>query len=118
MSEMFLDESSADVLNSLTTLHLLGVVLAAVTGTIHLWLGITGGSIALLTAGVGLTIGIVAIVTDVRRKTFIKLGIPFTATQAVYYLATHFDQITVVSAIDKIVQCGLITVLFVLYRRE
>lgn len=105
-------------LQSLTPLHLIGIVLAVITGGIHLWLGVVGGSPALFTAGVGFAIGMVAVAANIRRLAVVKLGIPFTATQTVYYLATHFDQITLVSATDKVVQLGLIGVLFLIARRN
>lgn len=109
---------SSSPLQSLTLLHLIGLLLAAITGGIHLWLGVEESSLALFIAGIGFAIGIVAVTADIRRQTVVKLGIPFTATQAVYYLATHFDQITLVSATDKLVQFGLIGVLFLIARRN
>jgi hypothetical protein len=119
MSTTELDSKpSSDPLISLTPLHLIGLLLAAITGAVHLWLGVKKGSPALFMAGIGFAIGIVAIVADIRRQTIVKLGIPFTATQAFYYLATHFDQITWVSTMDKIVQVGLLAVLIVLYQRS
>jgi hypothetical protein len=112
------NEPSPGPLQSLTPLHLIGLVFAVVTGGIHLWVGVQESSLALFIAGIGFTIGIVAVVANIRRLTVVKLGIPFTATQTVYYLATHFDQITLVSATDKIVQIGLIVVLFLIARRN
>lgn len=112
------DQPSLGPLQSLTPLHLIGLVLAVITGGVHLWLGIEESSLALFSAGIGFSIGIVTVVANIRRSTVVKLGIPFTATQTVYYLATHFDQITLVSATDKIVQIGLIGVLFLITRRS
>lgn len=111
-------ESSSSPLQSLTPLHLIGLLLAAITGAIHLWLGVQESSLALGIAGIGFAIGIVAVTADIRRETVVTLGIPFTATQTVYYLATHFDQITLVSATDKVVQVALIGTLFLLTRRN
>ncbi|UHQ99258.1 hypothetical protein HYG81_25825 (plasmid) [Natrinema zhouii] len=113
----FNSKSSSNQLLSLTPLYLIGLLLAAITGVVHLWLGIEKGSPALFIAGIGFAIGIIAVVVDIRRQTIVRLGIPFTAVQAVYYLATHFDQITWVSATDKLVQVGLIAVLIVIDRR-
>ncbi|WP_431359058.1 hypothetical protein [Halovenus amylolytica] len=112
------NDPSSRPLQSLTPLHLIGLILAAITGGIHLWLGVEESSLALFTAGVGFAIGIVAVTANIRRLTVVKLGIPFTATQTVYYLATHFDQITLVSATDKVVQIGLIGILFLIARRS
>mgnify|MGYP000138558767 CR=1 FL=1 len=110
-------DPSSPPLQSLTLLHLVGLLLAAITGAIHLWIGVDSRSLALATAGVGFAVGIVAVAADIRRESVVKLGIPFTATQTVYYLATHFDQLTPVSTADKIVQLGLIGVLFLIDRR-
>jgi uncharacterized membrane protein len=107
-------ESSSGPLSSLTPLYLIGILLAAITGAVHLWLGIEKSSPALFVAGVGFIAGIVAILANVRRETVVRLGIPFTAIQAVYYLATHYEQITWVSATDKFVQVVLIAVLVVI----
>ncbi|WP_336326462.1 hypothetical protein [Halovenus sp. HT40] len=111
-------EPSSSPLQSLTALHLIGIVLAVITGGIHLWLGVVESSPALFIAGVGFAIGTVAVAANIRRLTVVKLGIPFTGTQTVYYLATHFDQITLISATDKLVQLGLIGVLFLIARRN
>lgn len=111
-------ESQSNPLRTLTPLHLIGILLASVTGVIHLYLGVGTRSVALFIAGVGFTIGVATIVAGFRRQTMIKLGIPFTATQTAYYLATHFDQLTALSITDKIVQIALIAVLVVLARRS
>jgi len=110
-------KSSVDSSSSLTPLHLLGILLATITGAVHLGLGVTKGSPALFIAGIGFGVGIVAVVANVRRHTVVRLGIPFTAVQAIYYLATHYDKITWVSAVDKLVQVTLIAVLIGLHRR-
>lgn len=109
--------SSSKPLKSLTPLHLVGLVLASITGAVHLWLGVQYPSPALFTAGVGFGVGIAAVAADIRRQTIVVLGIPFTATQFVYYLTTHFDHLTQIGIVDKLVQFGLISVLLVLGRR-
>lgn len=111
-------KSSSNPLTSLTPLHLVGLLLAAITGANHLWLGVEEPSVALFIAGVGFAVGIAAVAADIRRQTVVKLGIPFTATQFVYYLATHFDHLTQIGILDKFVQFGLIVVLVVLARRR
>lgn len=112
------DDSSPIPQTAFTPLYLIGFLLAAITGAIHLWTGITGSSLALTAAGVGFMVGIVAVIADIRRESIINFGIPYTAVQTVYYLATHFDQITWLSAVDKVVQIGLIVVLVMLAKRQ
>lgn len=119
MSTTELDtDPSSPPLQSLTPLHLFGLLLAAITGAIHLWIGVDSRSLALVIAGVGFAVGIVAVAANIRRESVVKLGIPFTATQTVYYLATHFDHLTLVSVTDKVVQLGLIGVLILIDRRR
>lgn len=111
-------EPSQHPVQSLTPLHLIGLLLAGITGGIHLWLGVTEGSPALFIAGIGFAVGIVGVVANIRRSVVVKLGIPFTATQTVYYLVTHFEQITPLSATDKLVQVALLGILFFIARRS
>jgi hypothetical protein len=109
--------------DSLTGLHYLGIVLAAVTGAIHLWLGVQFISsplgISFLAAGIGFLAGIAAVVADVRRRLFYVLGIPFTLAQVVAWYV--FNQPTLssigpVDGIDKIAQVGFVVVLVLLLR--
>lgn len=110
-------QSPSNPIQSLTLLHIVGLLLAAITGAIHFYLGVDEPSVALFIAGVGFTIGIATVVADIRRETVVLLGIPFTGTQFVYYLATHFDHITQLGIVDKLVQFTLIVVLVALAQR-
>lgn len=113
----------------LTRLDYLGVVLAAITGFIHLVLG--GAALAsnladplglaFVGAAAGFAGGIVAVLRgDSRtRSRAILLGIPFTAGQIVLYIALNWpDVFGVGGVVDKLVQVALLAVLFVLSRRE
>ncbi|WP_396610742.1 hypothetical protein ACH9L7_10955 [Haloferax sp. S1W] len=113
----------------LTQLHYVGVVLAAITGLIHLALG--AGSLAsnladplglaFIAAAAGFAGGIVAVLRgdEQLRSRAILLGIPFVAGQVVLYVALNWPNIFGIGGIvDKIVQLALIGVLFMLYRRE
>lgn len=120
---------------SFTGLHWLAVVLAAVTGLIHLFLGVTGllGSevigtglgIAFLLAGLGFFGWIWLVLVDYRRRLLYAAGIPYTAIQIVLWYAFNFDSVSDMLAnagtmgyVDKVVQVVLIVVLAVLYLRE
>jgi hypothetical protein len=107
---------------SLTTLHWVGVVLAAVTGVIHLFLGVSfidsplGWSF--LFAGVGFLGGAGAVLVDYRRRLVYLLGIPFTAGQIVYWYAVNAPDFGTLGIVDKVVQVLFVVVLVVLYRQE
>ena len=107
---------------SLTTLHWAGIVLAAITGVIHLWLGVSFAPAALglsfLFAGVVFLGAIVGVVLDVRRRLLYLLGIPFTAGQIPLWLAANWPDLGTIGIADKVVQVALIAVLVVLYRRS
>lgn len=106
----------------LTRGHWAGVALAAVTGLVHLVLGLGAlpdplGVAALLAAG-GFAAGIVLLLAGYRRQWLLALGIPFTASQiAVWYLVNEpssLGDVSPLAAFDKAVQTALIVVLFVL----
>jgi hypothetical protein len=102
----------------LTPLYWAGIVLAAVTGGLHLWLGITDGKIPLAIAGIGFAVGTAAVVLDVRRRQFVEYGIPFTPSQVVLYAVGHYpDAFAAIELFDKAVQVALVAVLVVLRRR-
>ncbi len=119
---------------SLTGLHWVGVLLAAVTGVIHLFLGISGvtGSpyfsvelgVAFLLAGLGFVGAIVLVLLDIRRRAVYAAGIPFTAIQIVIWYYTNFattdsafpGDVGTMGAIDKVAQVLLIVVLIALLR--
>ncbi|KAB1192505.1 hypothetical protein GJR96_03255 [Haloferax sp. MBLA0076] len=113
----------------LTRLHYLGIVLAAITGVIHLVLGAGALAsnladplgLAFVGAAAGFAGGIVAVLRGDRqtRSRAILFGIPFTAGQIVLYVAFNWpDVFGVGGVVDKIAQIALVAVLVVLYRRE
>lgn len=112
---------------SLTTLHWLGVACAAITGAIHLWLGVQffGGPMgwSFLAAGVGFFGAIVLLVLDVRRRLLYLIGVPYTAVQIPLWWTVNdvrpADLLEPgIGVFDKLVQVILIVVLVVLYARE
>jgi len=113
---------SALATESLTSLHWLGIALSAITGVIHLWLGVSFAPAALglsfLFAGVVFLGAIVGVVLDVRRRLLYLLGIPFTAGQIPLWLAANWPDLGTIGIADKVVQVALIAVLVVLYRRS
>jgi 4-amino-4-deoxy-L-arabinose transferase-like glycosyltransferase len=110
---------------SLTPLHWVAVVLAAVTGVIHLVLGVMffpgGLPISFLLAGAGYVGAIALFLRNYRRRQLYLAGVGYTAIQIVLYLLINQRSdpaISPVEGIDKAAQILLIVVLVVLYRRE
>jgi hypothetical protein len=121
------DEGFSLALDSLGSLHWLGIGTAAVSGVIHLYLGVQfiGGGLgaAFLFAGVVFLVGIAAIVVDYRRRAFYALGVPFTLGQIVLWYVFNMSRINAgdlgpIDIVDKVAQVLLVAALVVLYRRE
>jgi hypothetical protein len=116
--------------DSLTTLHWFAIALAALSGVIHLFLGVSGVTgtyisdqlgVAFLLAGLGFFGAVVLFLLDYRRRDLYLVGIPYTALQIVLYLWINQrvdPALSPTEAIDKAAQILLIVVLVVLYRRE
>jgi hypothetical protein len=114
---------------SLGTLHYAGVLLAVVSGVIHLVLGVnfapSGLGIAFLFAGVGFIAASVAVLRNYRRGVLYRLGIPFTAGQIVLWYVLNFAvgpksfpaEVGTLGAVDKVTQLLLLAVLVALLRR-
>jgi nicotinamide riboside transporter PnuC len=121
------EEGFSLALDSLESLHWLGIGLAAISGVIHLYLGVQfigdGLGVPFLFAGVVFLVGIAAIVVDYRRRTFYALGVPFTLGQIVLWYVINADDINAgdigtLGIVDKVAQVLLVAVLVVLYRRS
>lgn len=107
---------------SLTGLHWIGIVLALLTGIIHLFLGVRFLSsplgVSFVLAGVGFVGAVVLLLFDYRRRLLYLVGIPFIGIQVVlYFLLNWPDVVSPVGIADKVVQLSLIAVLVVLYRQ-
>ena len=109
-------------LETLTPLHWLGVLLAVLTGVLHLYLGI--GFITeplgwpFIAAGIGFFVGVLAVLVDYRRRLIYLLGVPFTGGQIVAWYVVNAPDFSTLGIGDKVVQVILIVVLLVLYSRE
>lgn len=115
-------------ISSFTRLQLGAVALAAVTGVIHLAIGVSSVAsfgfeplaVALALAGLGFFGAILLFVRGVRRQRLYVAGVVYTALQIVLWV--QFNQlggdpaISPVEAVDKLVQLLLIGVLVSLYR--
>ncbi|MFC6939174.1 hypothetical protein ACFQE8_04250 [Salinirubellus sp. GCM10025818] len=106
---------------SMTLLHWAGVVLAVVTGVLHLVLGVSFGlsgfGISFVVAGLGFLVGAAAVLVDYRRRLVYLLGIPFTLGQIVIWYFVNAPDFSPLGIFDKVVQVAFVVVLVVLYRR-
>ena len=107
--------------DSLTWQHWAAIALSAITGVIHLWLGVQFVSSpmgwAFLAAGVGFLAVDLAILVDYRRRLVYLLAIPFTAGQIVAWYVVNAPDFSPLGYADKAVQVVLIVLLALLYRR-
>lgn len=112
---------------SLGLVHWIGVVLAVITGVLHLWLGVQfidsplGWSF--LAAGIGFFAGIGLVLIDYERRLVYLAGLPFTAGQIVLWVVLNDIRIADlfepgIGVFDKVVQLLLIVVLLFLYVRD
>ena len=111
--------------DGLTPLHWIGIVMAGVSATVHLYLAVViPGWLGLSFAGatVGFVAGIAAVLVDFRRHLTYLLGIPFTAGQVVLWYVLNdqpgLAELGTVDVVDKVAQVVLIGVLVALYARR
>lgn len=107
---------------SLSRLHLIGILLAGVSGVLHLYLGAlfvpSPMGISFVVAGIGFLAGCAAVVANYRRPLVYLLGIPFTLGQVVAWYVVNAPDFSTLGYVDKAAQIGLVAVLVALYRRE
>lgn len=103
----------------------LAIGLAAVTGVVHLGLGLTApttpvGAASIL-AGIGYVVAIALVVVGYRRRLVVAIGIPYVASQIALWYALNrpasLADVSPAAAVDKPVQLLLIALLlWILYR--
>jgi len=108
---------------SLTRLHWIGIVLAVITGVVHLYFGVlaldTLQGVSFVLAGIAFFVAVLLLLLDFRRRLLYLVGIPFTGVQVVLYFYLNWPDVLSPGGIgDKAVQVALIAILIVLYRRE
>lgn len=110
---------------TLTSLHWIAVALSAISGIIHLALGVMFfpgiQPVAFVLAGLGFFGAIALFLLDYRRRLLYLVGVPFIGLQIVLYLILNQQvdpAISPVEAADKAAQAVLIVILVLLYRRE
>ena len=116
------DDSGLLALDTVTPLHWVGVLLAAISGLLHLvfapGLLPTGIGIGFVVSGVGFLVGAAAVLADYRRTQFYLLGVPFTVGQIVLWYLVNAPNFSTTGLVDKAAQILFVVVLAVLYSRE
>ena len=109
-------------LAALRPIHWIAVALAAITGAIHLGLGLLfvtdSLGVPFLLAGAGFFGAIGLFLVGYRRRLLYLLGVPYAAAQIALWLLINRPTpgtVTPVEAIDKLAQVALIVVLAYLY---
>jgi hypothetical protein len=121
-------ESSALETESLSPTHWVGIAAAAVSGLVHLRLGVSfapsGLGISFLLAGVAFLVAAVLVLVDYRRRTVYAVGVPFVLVQIVAWYYLNFAagsksfpaDVGTLGAVDKVAQVILVAVLVALLR--
>ncbi|WP_435073737.1 DUF7475 family protein [Halorubrum sp. HHNYT27] len=101
--------------------HWTAIALAAITGSIHIYLYFQQGWLMFLLAGLGFfgAIGLILVLPDYRKWLY-AAGIPYTLAQIVgWYMVEQpgsFGDISDLALFDKLVQITLILLLTQLFR--
>lgn len=115
----------------LGAVHYLAIALAAVTGVVHLVLGVggvvtgetVGLAVSFVLAGLGYFGAVALVVLNVRRKLLYAAGVPYTAVQIALWYWLNYGAtgdplvLSPVAVVDKVAQVGLIVALVYLYWR-
>jgi len=105
---------------SLELIHWIAIVLASVTGLIHIYLYTTQGFLPFLLAGLGFfgAIGLIMILPTYRKWLY-AAGVPYTLAQIIGWYTfeqpASFGDISTLALVDKTVQIVLILLLVQLF---
>lgn len=102
---------------TMTWAHWAAAALAAITGTIHLYLYLEQGFLPFLFAGVVFYAAILGLVLNVYRRVLYALGVPFVVGQIAIWAYMGMPDMAI-ATIDKPVQVALIILLVYLFRTE
>ncbi|WP_458207917.1 DUF7475 family protein [Haladaptatus sp. NG-SE-30] len=100
--------------NRVDAIQWFALILAAITGAIHVYKGLGYGGAPLLLAGVGFFGGIALYVVGVKRRWLYVLGIPYTLAQMILWVEMGLPYLRL-GLFDKAIQLLFISVLGYLY---
>lgn len=104
-------------MDSMRPVHWLLASLAAITGTVHIYLYLNEGFLPFLFAGVVFYGAIIAISLNLFRRVVYALAVPFTAGQIGIWVLQGMPNFTL-GVFDKILQVTLIVLLVYLFLNE
>lgn len=104
--------------DSLTGTQWAAVVLAFLTGLIHLFVGVNRGRPSLALAGVGFGVGIALFLAAHRRHMLYLVGSVYVALQIVLWIVFQQGEYTPLGFLDKAIQILLVALLLALARGE
>lgn len=96
--------------NGIGTVQGIALVLAVITGSIHIYKGLGYGGIPLLLAGAGFFGGVALFALDVRRRWLYALGVPYTIAQIILWFEMGLPYLRL-GLFDKAVQTLLVVIL-------
>jgi hypothetical protein len=111
-----------DNTRGLASLDYVGIVLAAITGLIHLYIGVESldvrfFGILFILAGLGFFGAIVLLWVGFNRRILYPVGIAYTGIQFAAYFAFRWPNVyEPIGLVDKLVQLLLIVVLLLLWQ--
>lgn len=94
------------------------VVLAVLTGVVHVYVGIAEGRLPLVLAGLGFFGAVVLFLANYRRRTLYLVGVVYVLAQVVAWAVVRVGSYTPVGYADKAIQVALIAVLAYLFWAE
>jgi len=113
-------ETLAPRMDSLGSLHWVGILAALTSAAIHLFLGVrlvpSGMGISFVLAGLGFLGAVGLVLIDYRRRAVYAVGIPFTLVQVVLWYLVNFANgpksfpadVGALGAADKVAQLVLV----------
>jgi|AntRauTorcE11898_2_1112593.scaffolds.fasta_scaffold04386_2 hypothetical protein len=102
---------------NLSWAHWLGVLIATVTGAIHVYLYLEQGFLPFLFAGIVFLAAAIAVLLNLYRRLLYAVGIPFTAGQIVLWYAQGMPDMAI-AQFDKPLQVVLVVLLAYLFVNE
>jgi hypothetical protein len=94
--------------------HTFAIVLATITGLVHIYIGLGFGGQKLILAGIGFLTGSALFLADIKRRWLYGLAIPYTAIQILLWFEMGLPFVRF-GLVDKFVQISFILVCGYLY---
>lgn len=104
--------------SAISSIHLVGALLALFTAAVHLYLFFNHGTAIMLLAGLGFLGGVVLLFAGIAQQYLYTTGIVYTLAQIILWVNDGMPHLTSFGLLDKVAQAALIVVLGYLYVRD